>query len=433
MKRIKFTLFLLLIACWMPARSNELKILMDSLLEKHPDYQQALSRFEQEKALYTIEKSLDWFDVNLRYQQYDNDFTRDDFDPVLEHSDVDEKDKRWRIEIEKQLFPKDFDNVTDVIGTRINLMRYRMETRLTYFTALNDIIDDFIKWYEADMMFAYLQSRLNILYQQNQTLEEMDIQNLIGPEMLIDNLEEIDKMEDNLYSFKKAASVFTNKYGNILPDFLDTFQDYINQNSRPDTLLFQQKINSEFSELKTEKKKLANKISRSYLHFFLPEVNLKLSYNWRQTKQNWDIEKNNIFKTMIRNQNEEFPEGEIEVSLPFNVFSNTSGKYSLLKAYQRELNYRSNKIMLDWQKYSISRMNAYYAASHELKRKTRLKELYERNLNLQNQKFKEEPSLLGMNPELKLMKESLKADEAAVEMKIAEMKFYKEIFLINNL
>ncbi len=431
--RILAFLILLLGICGISAQKHELSQLMNTLLKKNPDYQQALSRYEQEKALFSIDNSLDWFDINLSHRQYDNDFTRDETETVLEHSDVEEKDKRWRIEVEKTLFPKDFDNVTNTIGNRINLLRYKQDFKLAYSEATADIFDDMIDWYEAEMMVSFLKSSLDILYQQNQVLEELNLQNQIGPEILIDNLEEIDKLEDDLFDYRETVSVFKRKYGEILPEFLQKNRDFISLNPLPDTLTFQQHIESETNALKKEVKNISGKIKLNYTHFFLPEVTLTLSYNWRENRQNWDIEKNNIFKSMIRNQDEEFPEGEIEISIPFNMFSNTSGKLALLKAYQRELRYRGEDMQLAWQKFGIDRLNFYRAARLELKRKTRLHELYNNNLNLQIRKYREEPTLLGSNPELKLQKDTIKTNEAELEMKLSEMKLYKEVFLINSL
>ena len=67
----------------------------------------------------------------------------------------------------------------------------------------------------------------------------------------------------------------------------------------------------------------------------------------------------------------------------------------------------------------------------EFKRKTNLFKLYKRQQNIEQIKYEEEPSLLGTNPELKLKKESIKTAEAEMNMKLAEMKLFREIFLMN--
>lgn len=430
--KIKLIFVSILLFSVLSAQESDLENLLDFMLEKHPDYQQSISRYEQEKALYRIDSSLNWFDINFVYQQYENNFIRDETETTLEHSEVEEKDKRWRIELEKQFFPKDFDNAIDAIGSRLDILRYEQDTILSYYTCCSDIFDDMIQWFEATNEIKNLEEKLDILYEQNIALEELENQNLIDPKILIDNLEEIDDSEDDLYDFKEISEVYERKYGKILDDFLQKYEAYFSTAEKPDTLVFEQKINTEISNLNREIKKIANKIKFNYFHFYLPEINLTLSYNWRETRQDWTIEKNSNLSERERDQDEEYPEAEIEFSLPFNIFSNTSGKLALLKAYERELHYRSKEMILSWHTFKLERINYFAEAQLELKRKSRLNELYDRNLNIQTQKFNEEPSLLGSNPELKLQTETLKAKKAEMGKKIAEMKMNKEIFLINR-
>ncbi|MDO9576923.1 MAG: hypothetical protein Q7J16_03480 [Candidatus Cloacimonadales bacterium] len=430
--KISAILLFLLLCSLLAAQQADFQSYMTELLEKNSNYQQALSKFEQEKALTMIDKSLGWFDVNFIYKQYDNDFIRNETKTVLEHSDVVEKDKRWRLELDKQLFPKDFDNVANAINSRLNLLRYEQELALSRYNCISDIFADMLVWYEAAGMIEILQERLEILYQQNIILEELDLENVIEPETMIMLLEEIDNREDDLYDYRETASLMNSKYGDILDEFYNKFQLYIQQNDQPDTLLFSQGIDAKIKMIKKDVQGISNKIKWNYYNVYLPEVNLKLSYNWRENRQDWDIEKSGLFETMTRNQDEEFPEGEIEFSLPFNIFSNTGGKHALLKVFERELHYRSRELQLAWQSFKLERINFYQEAKLELKRKTRLHELYVRDLNLQKTKFQAEPSLLGTNPELKLQKETIKAAEAEMKMKMAEMKLYREIFLINS-
>jgi len=405
---------------------------MNKLLETNPDYLQALSRYEQETAQFRIDKSLNWFDLNFIYKQYDNDYTRDQIESDLEHSNVNEKDKRWRIELAKQLFPKDFDDAGDAINFNLNLIRYEQEMMLMRFNSISAIFDELIEWHEATRMIELIQERLEILYLQNKILEELDQENIIDPETMILLLEEIDTREDEMYDFKEIYSLYQSKYSESIEEFYDKFQLYIQQNEMPDTLLFSDKIAAHIENINLDVQKISNKIKWYYYYSFLPEVNLTLSYNWRKTNQDWDITKNGNYENMLREQNEEFPEGEIELSLPFNIFSNTSGKLALLKAYERELDYRSREMQQAWKIFELKRITFFQEARLELKRKTRLNELYERELNLQKTKYKEEPSLLGSNPKLKLNKKNIQSAEAELKMKLAEMKYYKEIFLIKS-
>jgi hypothetical protein len=415
------------------AQSNDLEAMINALLLQNTDYQQALNRYKQEEALYTIDKSLSWFDVSFIYKQYDNDFTRNDITENLEHSSVNEKDKRRSFELNKQLFPKDFENGQNSIGSKLDLLRYSQETKLLRSSISSDIFDELIAWYEVSMKINQWQQELDVLYRQERTLESLETQRQIDSQTLIANLEDIDNKENDLYAAKKSQALYERKYGDILPGFLVKMQDYVNSQPQADTLLFHQKIQKQIQVLKRDINKINSSINFRYAYFYLPEIKLRLSYNWRENRQNWDITENNELGKMKRNQDEEYPEGNIEISLPFNFLSNTRGKLTLLKAYGFELDYRSKDMELAWDKFAISRINQYQAATLQLRRKTRLKDLYEENFALQSQRFKEEPTLLGDNPSFRLQKESSKAEEARVEMKIAEMELYKEIFIINNL
>ncbi|NCU26813.1 hypothetical protein EOM86_08860 [Candidatus Nomurabacteria bacterium] len=407
--------------------------MLDSMLKNQSDYQQILNRYDREKAVNTIDKSLGWFDVNLNMQRYDNDFTRDDTVNSLEHSVVEETDKRWSIDLSKQLFPKDFDSTTDKIDARVNLLRYRQSTKLAYLSASDDIIEDMIDWYKSDRMVALLQSSLEILYMQNRTLEELAEQDQPDMDMMIEVLEDINDKEDDLERYSRSVALFNSQYGEVLPEFLDSFREFMATGTTADTLALSLRADSECKMIEQETGKISKKIRLNHSYFFLPELNLSLSYNWRENRQSWDIEQNSSYKSMTRNQDEIYPEARIELSLPFDLFNNTRGKLSLLKVYEQDVSIRSIDMQMDWQKLVLNRLASYRAATQDLKRKATLNDYHSRNLSLQTLKMQEEPALLGFNPELSLQKTTLKSDDAKLKQEIAEMKLYKEIYLINIL
>ncbi|HPT72295.1 MAG TPA: hypothetical protein PLE74_08430 [Candidatus Cloacimonadota bacterium] len=415
------------------AQSNDLKSLVNSLLLTNSDYQQLLSKYNQEKSVNTINKSLSWFDMSFVYKQYDNDFTRDDRNSTLEHSRVDEKDKRWGVELSKQLFSKDFDNEQDAIGSRFDLLRYGQDLKLMKTRASSDILDDLIYWYETEQRITQLKQELSVLENQNQVLEDMNQQNQIDSDILISNIEDLDEKESELSESLKITSLFASKYGNILPSFTDKIQSYINSHPQADTLQFKANVIQEIKGLKKDVNSINNHIDMHYYSFFMPELNLKLSYNWRENRQHWNINDNSVLKKLIRNQDEEYPEGDIEFVLPFNFVSNAYGKYSLLRAYDLELDYRSRDMLYAWERFALDHTTQYQIAEKQFERRCRLNELYQHQLSLQQKRFKEEPALLGANPSLQLQKTTLKADKAQLNMRIAEMKLYKEIFLMTNM
>ncbi len=407
---------------------------INSLLNNNSDYQQLLNRYEQEKAEVKIEKSLSLFDVNFAYQNWENDITRDDLETILEESKIQEEDERWKIELEKQFFPKDFDATADKIDSSINLIRLEQELILAKSECLSDALDDIIDWYEADEMIQILEQKLKIISRENAILEELNKENIIEIKTLIENLEEIDNLEKDIADLQKICKKSMIQFNTPINVYYETmFQQIINENTSPDTIKFLQIVDKNREDkLIHSLREIRRKIKISYLKTVLPEVNLSLSYNWRNTEQEWDITKNDLVENMLRTQKEEYPEFGIEFSLPFNIFSNTSGKLALLNSYQNEIGYRFDELQLKWASFLSGRIISYRIARQRLTRKKRLKDLYNKNLEIIQNKFAEEPSLLGENPDLKLQKEKIKTQKADLEYKVAEMKLHKEIFLINR-
>jgi len=409
------------------------EILINGLLQKNSDYQQLLNKYEQEKATAKIDKSLSLFDVNFSYQSWDNDIERYEIGTSLEESKINEEDERWKIELAKQFFPKDFDATADEINASIDLFRLEQELIIARTEYLSDALEDIVDWFEAEEMTKLLKRKLLILQRENEVLEELNRENIIEIESLIENLEEIEKLEKNIADLQEICSKFELQYELPVTVFSETiFRKIIEKNTLPDTIKFHKKVDFKRNKLIDSLRKIRSKIKISYYKAFLPEVNLSFSYNWRNTDQVWDTTQNGVLENMQRNQKEEFPETGIEFSLPFNIISNTSGKLALLNSHQNELDYRFNEIRTELDKFQIERMYYYNKAKTACERKKRLKELYNKNLEIIQKKFAEEPTLLGKNPELKLEKETLKNEKAELEYKVAEMNLFKEIILINN-
>ncbi len=430
--RIKLLFFILISINFLLAQENELANLLNELLLKNPDYQQAVNRYEQEKAFHRIEKSLQWFDLNLIYRDIDNDIFRDERSNYLEKTDIAETDRRWRLELNRTFFPKDFDDEADEINARMRLLRYQQEKILARWACLNEIFRDFINWHEAAEMMQIRQRHLQLLYRENQIWEELYAENIIEPIVLINNLVEIEDKEDDYYDNQEIYDFFLEKYGDRLNEFQQKFSLWSDVDILPDTTAFKQEIKQQIDYLSNESKKISNRIKFDYFHFYLPEVELTLSLNKREIRQTWDINRDGNLKTMKRKQDENFLLGEIELSLPFNIFSNTSGKHAVLKAYERELFFRTENMILDWQKFKVRRLTSLQNYQWEYKRKSRIEELYLRNLQIFQTKYDEEPTLLGDNPQLKLEREIIRTKRAELDARIAEMKLFKEIFLINS-
>jgi len=434
---LKLKAFLLIIILCSVLSATEIGVmswesLIDILLNNNSDYQQLLYRYNQEKAKAQIEKSLSLFDVNFSYQYYDNDIERDETETVLEESKIKEEDERYRVELNRQFFPKDFDASSDNINYSINLLRYEHELAIGRSECLADIFDDMIDLYEALEISKIQKQKLEILYDKKAILDELQKNDIVDIKELIENLEDIDDLEEKLADQKKKISRFMRRYDGEFKAFLCPFQSYIEQNPQPDSILFKKIVSERRSDLIKIHKRILRKVKINYYKILLPEVELSLSYNWRNTDQDWDITKNNNYENRIRNQSEEYPEGEIEFSLPFNIFSNSIGKHALLRSYEHELEFRFKEIDSEWFEFGDERVQSYLSALESYQRKNMLKEFYNQNFIMVQNQFMEEPSILGTNPEMKYKQEKIRNEKADLEFQIAEMKLFKEIYIINR-
>ncbi len=428
MNRLKLSFLFLLSLSLLFSQSGELDVFFNKLLENSPDYLQAVNRFERAKAVQKIDKSLNWFDLNFIYKHYGNDFTRDDKDILREYSEVFEKDTRKRIEIERRLFLKDFDDASDLISSQLELYRYQQDLFLDKYNLVSKLFEDLILWQEAVSMNELISEKLLLLNEQYLLLGELDQENLIETRIIINTIEDIDDSEKRLNKYAAISEQMFRKYGNILNEFSSLMTTY--QYIETDTIIFVERVNKHRALVEGNKDKISTRIKWKYLQAFLPEVRFTLSYNWRDTEQNWESQKGGNNTSMTRIQKERFPEGELRLTIPFNFIDNTKGKTSLLKTYERELQFRTGNILSEWDDFEITRLTNYRKSEQELRRKTQLAELYQRELNLQTIKYREEPTLLGTNPELILKQVSLKAIEAEIKRKSAQLRFYKEAYIL---
>jgi len=402
-----------------------------TLLEQDREYQQILNRYNQEKAFARIDRSLRYFDMNFSYESYNNDIERDETEEYLEESRITEDDERWKIELNRQFFAKDFDSASDYIDSRIDLLRYEQELVLSKIDRLDEVIEELINCYEAHEKLKILEQELSIYSKENEVLKELKKKNIIEIKELIDNLEKIDDLEDDIYDLSEEKREFEEKYDSVKIDHLTLFQNLITYNTEIDSIKFHNNVNSIINDLSEKFNRLNRKMKFYYPQVYLPEVNLSFSYNWRKTDQDWDIYKNGIHEKRLRNQIEEYPEVNLELSIPLDIFSNTSGKHYLLKTYKRELGFRSNELDNKWKVFRSKRLQTYRKEKENLARKVELKELYDLNWENIIKKYTEEPLLLGNDFEIKLQKAELMNKMNDIEYRIAEIKYHKEIFLIN--
>lgn len=409
---------------------------MQQLMASDSHYQQDVNRRERDEALHSLNKSLYLPEVNFIYKSYLNDISREEDKIsntlVQESTTIAENDKRWQIELRKNFFPKDFDDSDDKIGSSLDILESRTEMLLSRIESQSDIITDFITWFEAEEMLPLLQLELKMLKQDNLKLSYLQEQNINSPEKLIDNLEELEKAETDYYDYEKLIGSMQVKYNLDLAVFIGSYRQYMAQELQPDTLNFVSQCRKINDNMRDSARKLEKSISRSKVISFLPEITTSLSYNWRNTQQDWDISIAEEKSIWNRTQIEEYPELTIEFSLPLNVYTNNQSKLHVLRNYEHKLNFCQQEYSTLLSEMQNKRLGRLSETEARLNTRQQIYLLYEELYNTTRSKMVAEPAILGNTPQTLLSKAEIKFKKALLKYQKAQMNYYQEVFLINN-
>jgi hypothetical protein len=434
--KTKFIIICILLTACMFASEPDFSEVMQQLLDNDSSYLQDRNRWERDKAVSVLNKSLNLADVNIMYQNYLNDITREEDKTsdffLQEYSSIDEDDERWQIELSKSIFPKDFDDSDDNIGNSLDILESKIELLLSNMECQSDIIADFIDWYEATEMVPLIQLELDMLQQENRRLTTLQQQNIISPLQLIDNLEELEDKEARLHDYQEIIYTSQSKYNLELALFISSFQHYINQDIRPDTLNLITNCRNIIDDINRTTHKIDNQISGSRICSYFPEITGSVSYNWRNTSQDWDITVSEEKTIWERTQTEVYPEIRLEMSMPLNIWRNYQGKTAILSNYKHKLVFcqqLSTRKLIDLQQ---QRMGKLSKASAKITTRKQLSLLYRKLLETAQAMMKSEPDILGTTPQNRLNKAELKYQKAFLKYEIAEMYYFREIYLINN-
>ena len=428
--RNNLLLLLLLFSSILFAQTNELIEILNEALLYNEDYQQTKTRLDKEEAEAKINSSLKWFDVNLSVNKYSNEIERDETKTNLESSEITEEDERRKIELSRTFFPKDFDDSADALSSKIDLLRLRQNMIIVRSEQMDDVLSECIK-YNSDLENLKLaEYEFEQLQNENLVLEELNSKQLIKPQKLINNIKKLENIEDEIQDLQQDLIKF--RYTKFYDKLIEALSQLSLEGSTADTLSFIAKA----ADLENNLEKRSNKISKAInlrnAFFFLPELNIALSYNQRFTTQNWRTTENQSISDMDRDIEEKYPEAEIELSLPFNIFSNVSGKKALLNSFENEIFYRKQSLLRDLQEFKEKKFLTYLKRENDFERKKRLNELYKAKYDSANEQYKLEPEILGTDADEELFKIQKSAEKAHLEFETAKLKLQKEIFLINT-
>lgn len=408
--------------------------LMENILVDDIKFQKKENRLNLLNANNKIDKSVNLFDINLKYREHTNDITRDQRESFnTEYSDITEEDSRWSIELNKSFFQKDLDNVHKQIKYRLDIIEIQQELVLYKIERLGDLINDHIKSFEAQKQIELLQMEIDILNRENQILEVLYSKNVITITDLIKNLESIEKKESSLSNWNEILEKQKSKSKKNLSSFIESFENYIQKTPLiVDTIHFKQRNEELIKLYNNQLKKVLSTIKRNSYYFYLPEINASVSYNERTTLQDWKIIENSEEEYLReRSFTEKYPEFEVELSLPFNIFGNTIGKYKLLEALEREALLNKYDIEFSFYQSEIKQLHSFKRAINKYQTAKRLSQLYSRKYDIINEKYQSQPSILGTTPEITLKKESIINKKVELKLEISKMELYRDVFLIN--
>lgn len=397
---------------------------MQEMLDKSSDYQKLLTKHERITAQAQLRKSLSFMDINASYKNYENEIERVETDPEVKNTDISENDERWQIELSKQLFPKDFDATADAVKERFELYSLEQEIALTRVKVMEEILEDFINWWEAKEKISILEIRFETLSQQNNLLDNLATDNLVETNLLIEQLEAVEDCSDDLNKNRKTVTNMRHKYGAILDSFLLAFKQYKTIANLPDIAELEQQWKSWEKLQKQQSKPFYRYIKLKKITPYLPELNLSFSWNWRNTNQDWEISNQAEFQYMDRDQTETYPELGIEFTVPLDLWRNTQGKRNILQSYQRNLQILESAFSNELGKYVQIRETTFQAIINKRSRKKTIMDLYEKKLFIQ-QKFSRQSGPKIRNLEIA----ELKSRYAEIAFQKADFELHKEIFL----
>ncbi len=436
-KIFNLLLFLLIFLNPLFTSENDFNSFLENILKNDIDFQKKENRLKTLIAGDKIERSVNWFDINLAYRKISNDMIRDQTEnkneeQKLEHSDIKEEVERWWIELNKTFFEKDFDSVYDLLNAKKDITLRKFELDIFRIERLSEIFDDFLEWKRANLLLEISHEKLKFQNRENIILEKLFENNVIEPDDLIENLSEIKKLEKEITKQKEVISEYNEIYKNLNLEFFEKLEYFTQiEGNKADTVAFKEKKSESLSALNRQKKKILSAIKRKYFYFYMPEINLSFSFHKKNTFQDWEITEDDESFLRERDFKELYPEAEVELSVPFNFWGNTSGKYYLIKSLEREVLTEFAETEKDLQQFENELINDYIIASRDFYMQGKIFELQKIKFERTKKKYDTQPSLLGKNPEITFKKEEFKYRKAELDLDISKMLLFKEIFLIN--
>jgi len=445
---LKFSFFLFFICSVLFTENVSFLDVLEKYLQTDIKYQQKLNSIQIDQAQSTIDKSLNWFNINFGYHnkfdanvsKLEKDFTTYNHE-IIEYdssSTIDNNEQEFKLEMSKTLFKKDFDNVIDKVDFQLDELNNGLVIKFYKMERIAEIIDDLIWWNEANTRIELLQNDLKILQREKIILAEYSADNLLKTEEIIDNLENIIDLKNELRKWQFIQTDHKQTYGkfNLLQNFSLVFAQEPSQIAFDD---FQKTIDRKKENYSRSIQKIARYLNISKFTQYLPEINLELSYNKKNAERDWKVTKIvteedhqtwKIFNRVTRNE-ETYPEARVEFSLPFNFIGNNIGKQKLQNELYHKIRLNRFAFIDKLEKYRAEQIFKYNFAFDNYLMLQEVFLLQQKQQKSVIEKYTLEPTLLGLNPDIVLAKAKNKFYEEKLKLQKAKMKIAKEKILIN--
>jgi len=406
--------------------------LMNELLHSDTEYQELILKYDQEAARYKLQKSLNILDLNASYEGRNNELDRTDttsessLDTEVENSDITESDARWKVELSKQLFPKDYDDTDDTIDHKLKLARLQQELTIARLEISEEIIDDFLDLWEAEAKIEILEEHYVSMQNQYSLMKELSEESPVETKLMIGLLEDLDKFRSILKDYYNTRDDITSSYSVNLDEFMSSFAIYVNEATLPEAVELAQGWEDWRAEKVQQTTHLSSFLKRRQLTPYLPEINLSLSWNWRETTQDWGISQDDEFDEMRREQTESYPELKIEFSLPFDIVRSTSAKRTILRNYNRQVEIAEHQYTVELEEFARTRINSYRSLLEKERYRNDLAMLFQKQLQVLQNTHTE----ISSTNDLDLLNTALKCKLAEIDALRASYELHKESYLL---
>ncbi len=424
MKNSLFILFLLVTSSLL---SQDLETLYLEQATQHSDYIKAEYELKQVIAKKLLDDTDKYGSLDFSFDYYDNEIDREETKESLEITDINELDKKLKLEYRKQFFPSDFDSSIDDFENKLDLMLARYNLAKAKLRSLEQVIDDSNDAIAGKYALIFNQKKKNIIDFEQESIEMLESNNIIEVDDLISLYDDLLDLQKDMTSDKIDLLQVQSIYDK---DFLDNIFVLFEKQNYSD-IETEENMESELA-FKNSIMDLSSSLTMMKAKSVLPEINLQLSYNYRKTNQDWLITENLVSESFDRVQEEYYPEVSLSLSLPLNIYSNISGKFKLISSYKQQLLHEEQDLQEWFDSFLIKYRKEYINSSKEITYLEKINALYQKKMN--NYLKRNDELSESLNPQLQyeLNKIKFELDVSNYKLQMKKLARYQALIILNK-